>query len=216
MRDYRRELANEPCWDARAQRLFDIHGEVLDDIILQNREELIALCGFIEAYDIRSYLEIGTWTGRLVRTLHRLFRFEKVAACDDGYARRFGLSITLPREAAYLEAPSGSSAFESWRAGLGHLDLVLIDANHAYHAVKRDFEINRRYPHRFLAFHDIAGTTPQTRGVRRFWAELHEGSRIEIVHPHRELGLETTTMGIGIWSRSSGTLRPGRVAIVRK
>ena len=199
MRDFRAELEGEPCWDRDAEASFDTHGEVVGDVILQNREELVALCRFIEAYRIRSYLEIGIWTGRLVRTLHRLFHFDTVAACDDGYARRFGLSIELPAAATFLEASSHSDAFRAWRAALGHIDLVLIDANHAYHAVKQDFAINRGFPHRFLAFHDISGYRRQTRGVRRFWNEL-AGGKLEILRPHRDLGLDHTTMGIGIWS----------------
>ncbi len=211
MRDYRAELAAEPCWDQAAQAVFEAHGEVVRDVILQNREELIALCAFIEAHRVRSYLEIGTWTGRLVRTLQRLFRFELVAACDDGYARRFGLAIDLPPETRFLEARSDSDAFRRWRAALGHIDLVFIDANHAYRAVKRDFEINRAFPHRFLAFHDISGYRRQTRGVRRFWQEL-AGAKLAIQRPHRELGLDRTTMGIGIWSDDPNAFDPAFVA----
>jgi hypothetical protein len=121
-----------------------------------------------------------------VSTLQRLFAFDRVAACDDGYARQHGLSITLPVRANFFEGDSGSQAFEQWRAGLGHVDLVMIDANHHYRAVRRDFEINRRYPHRFLAFHDIAGATPQTRGVKRFWEELADGYKATIIRPHRD------------------------------
>lgn len=199
-RDFRYELRHDRCWDRKTQAIFERCGEPVDDCILQNREELIALCEFIERREIRSYLEIGVWTGRLVSTLERVFRFDRVAACDDGYARRHGLPIVLPPETIFFEGDSGSEAFEHWRASLGPIDLVLIDANHHYAAVKRDFEINRRQPHRFLAFHDIAGATPQTRGVRRFWEELTEGYRSTIVRPHRELGLTETSMGIGIWS----------------
>jgi len=212
MRNFRSELCEDRCWDRLTQVRFDERGEALEDCILQNREELIALCGFIEAQRIRSYLEIGTWTGRLVSTLHRLFRFDRVAACDDGYARRFGLPIALPDDAEFFEGDSSSEHFVRWREGLGHFDLVLIDANHHYRGVRRDFEINRGFPHRFLAFHDITGHIPQTRGVKQFWDELTEGRKTEIVRPHRELGLDHSTMGIGIWSAaeriSSGTPAP--------
>jgi len=88
------------------------------------------------------------------------------------------------------------------RAGLGQIDLVLIDANHAYHAVRRDLERNRLFPHRFLALHDICGARASTRGVRRLWHELDHGRKLEIVRPHRELGLEHSLMGLGIWSET--------------
>ena len=198
-RDFRAELAAERCWDQATQQALEAHGEPLDDCILQNREELIGLCQFIESRQIRSYLEIGVWTGRLLGTLQRLFDFERVAACDHGWAEQCGLAIALPPEARFLRADSESAEFRAWRQQLGPIDLVLIDANHAYHAVRRDFEINRSYPHRYLAFHDISGARPQTAGVARFWRELDFGHKHEIVRPHAELGLGHSTMGIGIW-----------------
>ena len=89
-----------------------------------------------------------------------------------------------------------------WRAALGPVDLVLIDANHNYHAVTRDIAINRAHPHRFLAVHDITGARRATAGVRRAWEEITDGHKLEIIRPHRELGLGRSTMGIGIWSAS--------------
>jgi len=202
MTTLRAALAGTKCWDAHTQALFEQHGEALEDCALQNREELLGLCEFIEAQGIRSYLEIGVWTGRTLEALHTLFAFDKVAACDHGWAARRGLPMHLPAEVDWLHADSESQEFLDWRAGLGHIDLVLIDANHSYRAVKRDFETNRRFPHSFLAFHDITGFHPATRGVARLWREI-EGDKVEIVRPHREIGVEHSTMGIGIWSAES-------------
>lgn len=199
-RDFRAELARERCWDRGVQEIYEARGEPLVDCILQNREELIALCEFIEEQRVRSYLEIGIWTGRLLCALQRLFGFSLVAACDDGYAARLGLPIELPRDARWLCADSRSEAFARFRAQLGHVDLVLIDADHRCEAVRRDFELNRTHPHRFLAFHDIVGDNRHTVGVRRFWEDLREGHKLEILRPHRELGLDRSTMGLGIWS----------------
>lgn len=201
-RDFRRELASVKCWDRLSQSLSERCGEAIEDAVMQNREELIGLCEFIESRRVRSYLEVGVWTGRLISTLDGLFGFELVAACDQGYARRFDLPIRLPAGARFFEGDSESDAYRLWREELGHVDLVLIDANHAYHAVRRDFAINRAFPHRFLAFHDITGATRHTAGVRRFWRELDFGYQLEIVRPHAELGLDHSIMGIGIWSES--------------
>jgi hypothetical protein len=201
-RNFRQELEGVKCWDERSQELLERHGEALEDAAMQNREELIGLCELIEARRVRSYLEIGVWTGRLISTLHEVFAFDLVAACDQGYARRFDLPIRLPAGTRFFEGDSESEGFRRWRAELSHVDLVLIDANHAYHAVKRDFELNREFPHRFLAFHDITGATRQTAGVGRFWRELDFGHKLEIVRPHVELGLDHSIMGIGIWSET--------------
>ncbi len=207
-RDFHKELRDDKCWDRATQAVFEKRGEPVEDCILQTRDELIGLCELIERNQIHSYLEIGVWTGRLATTLHRVFNFEKLAACDDGYARRFGLPISLPEAALYFEGDSTSDEYLAWRRGLGAFDLVMIDANHLYAGVLRDYEINRKQPHRFLAFHDIAGSNPETRGVRRFWRELKTGFKAEIVRPHVELGLDVSTMGIGIWSASERAICP--------
>lgn len=201
-RDFRQELRHDQCWDRSVQALYEQHGEPLADCILQNREELIELCRLIDALGVRSYLELGAWTGRLVRALHRLFDFQLVAVCDDGWARHHGLPLELPPGALLFEGDAGSEAFARWRRDLGPVDLVLIDADHHYHAVQRDFELNRALGARLIALHDITGDNRHTVGVRRFWQQLDHGHKREIVLPHRELGLARSTMGIGVWSAS--------------
>lgn len=200
--DFRALLADEKCWDRSTEKLFECHGEGLEDAMLQNREEVIALCEFIERAGIRSYLEIGIWTGRLVAALHRIFDFDLVAACDQGYAEQLGFAIPLPPAVRLLRANCQSGAYREWRAGLGHVDLVLLDGDHRLHALRRDFARERDLPHRFIAVHDICGARPATRDVKQFWDGLDAGCRLELVRPHRELGLANSTMGIGIWSAS--------------
>jgi hypothetical protein len=208
-RDFRSALESYRCWDRECQGVFERRGEAVVDAILQNREELIGLCEFFETHQVRSYLEIGIWTGGLVTALHEIFRFDLVAACDHGYARRFGLSIHLPVGARFLEGESASDEYQAWRRALGPIDFVLIDANHSYHAVRRDFELNKSFPQRFLALHDITGARRQTAGVARLWREIADGRKTEIVRPHRELGLDHSTMGIGIWSGGDGGREAG-------
>jgi hypothetical protein len=200
--NYRALLAGVPCWDTVAEASFAEHGEALVDHALQNREELIGLCEFIAEHRVRSYLEVGVWTGRTLCALHEIFRFDRVAACDHRWAERHGLRLRLPPETLFFDGDSESDAYLRWREQLGPIDLVLIDGNHAYHAVKRDFERARAFPHRFLALHDITGARRATHGVRVYWEELRAGTgqTWEIVRPHVELGLDHSTMGIGIWS----------------
>ena len=195
-------LAGDRFWDADVQRIFEERGEPLADCILQNREEVVALAEWMVERNIRSYLEIGIWTGRLVSALHRVLDLQLVAACDHGWAERCGFSIRLPAEVRFYRGDSGSEGYRRFREALGPVDLVLIDGNHGYRAVMEDFEINRRLPHRFLAFHDITGAHPATVGVRRVWESIDTGYKAEIVRPFRELGLPHSTMGIGLWSES--------------
>ena len=203
-RDFRSELAGTKCFDADVDRIARTTGVPRADCVLQNREELIALCEWIDSHGIRSYLEIGVWTGRLLTTLHRLFKFDFLAACDILEAfEKFGLEVSLPAHTDLFVGDSCSDGYVEWRRNLGPIDLVFIDGDHSYEAVKRDFALNRELPHRYLAFHDITGRDPWTTGVGRFWKELDVGTKREIVLPHRELGLDHSTMGIGIWSASA-------------
>jgi hypothetical protein len=198
--DFRALLVQEPCWDTERPFVGGANAQVPGDCILQDREELILFCEWIERRRIRSYLEIGIWTGRLIAALHRIFCFDRVAACDPGLAVGFGLPLHLPPDAEVLWDRSDSPAYQSWRTTLGAIDLVFIDGDHSAAGVRRDYEINRASPHRFLAFHDIAGTNPATEGVRQLWHEL-DGFKLEIVRQYADHGLpDDATSGIGIWS----------------
>jgi hypothetical protein len=194
MRDFEAELRGERFWDDEMEAIYLREGEALVDRALQHREEVIGLCAFLETHAVRRYLEVGVWTGRLVTLLHGLFHFDRVAACDHGWAEQCGLPIRLPPDCDFFRGDADSDAFRAWRAGLGAIDLVLIDANHHYKAVRKDFEIARSFPHRFVAFHDITGARRGTEGVARLWKEL-DGHKHEIVAPGSK-------MGIGIWAAS--------------
>lgn len=195
-RDFAALTAEARCWDPSVDQDWYASGR-LPDCILQNRLELIGLCEFIEAQAVRSYLEIGIWTGRLLSLLQSLFHFEKIAACDVGVALQSGHGLHLPPQTLLCPLSSHSIEFMAWRSQLGLIDMVLIDGDHSYDGVRRDFEINTRYPHRFLVFHDIHNPEPQAEGVGRFWREL-QGHKLEIFRPDPLL---RARMGIGIWSR---------------
>lgn len=192
MRDYASALRDTRFWDAEVERVYAAEGEALVDCALQSEAEVVELCRFIEAEGIRSYLEIGIWTGRLVTALHRVFGFSRVAACDHGWAEQCGFAISVPEGTSFFRGDSGTEAYVAWRRALGPIDLVMIDANHHYRAVRRDFEIERAQPHRFLALHDITGARRGTEGVARLWREL-DGQKTEIVAPGSK-------MGIGVWN----------------
>ena len=190
--DFTALLVADRFYDHEIRAMVADGNEPPADAILQDRGELVGLCEFIHRHNLRSSLETGICTGRLVITLHRLFEFEKVACCDHGWAEQCGLSIAVPPDCTFYPGDSDSAGFKEFREEQGHFDLVIIDANHHYNGAKADFELNRTYPHRFLAFYDIQGGSRQAVGARRFWREL-EGEKVEISRPG-------SGMRIGMWS----------------
>ncbi len=201
MPDFTALLADTPCWDHDVQAVYEATGEPAVDRVLQTRGELEQLCAFIAEHRVRRYLEIGLWSGRLWCSLHALFDFELVAGCDDGYAqRRFGLPLHRPPEGRLFVGSSRSAAYLSWRRQLGPVDLVFIDGDHTRAGVQADIDRERALPHRFLALHDITGSNRHTVGVRDAWRDLSGGCKRELLAPHVEIGVDNSTMGIGIWS----------------
>ena len=177
--------------DRKVEQRLRIVGCPCDDVILQNQHELAIYLDWLREFEIRRYLEIGSWTGRLVSYLHSELQFERVAACDVGWAEEAGLQYRFHPDVLFLKASSWGPEYREWRKELGPMDVVFIDGDHSYNAVRKDFEINRDAPHRFLAFHDIYNPEFGS-GSTRFWQEL-AGYKYEIVSP-------TGQTGIGIWS----------------
>ena len=201
-KNFHEELRAVQFWSAETEQVLKEKGLALSDCALQNREEIVKLCEWIEANNISSYLEIGCWTGRLTAALHRIFHFRPLAACDLGVAKEFGFEIALPKEAVFFEGNSHSPIFENWRKALGHIDLTFIDTDKTYTAIQKDFANAIAHPHRFIAIQGIAGSPRTGADVKRFWDEL-SGNKIEILEPHPEIGSPTPTLGIGIWSSAS-------------
>lgn len=192
-------LAAVQCWDESAQISYEQQG-FPPACLLQNPHELADFCAWIAAHEIRSFLEIGIWSGHLTCFLDQLFDFERLAVCDARMAETVGgHSIVVPAKTECFWGSSHSIEYMAWRQELGPVDLVLIDAEHTYDAVKQDFLLNQRYPQRYIAFHDIAGENPATAGSRRVWQEL-SGKKTEIIYPVAYSHPRIPMMGFGIWS----------------
>lgn len=174
-----------------------LRGEFRDeDRMLQNPLELAEYFEWFDQQHIQSYLELGIWTGHLLNLVNATFRPPLLAACDlCTFQESFGLQVRIPGECRFFRGSGHSEEYRKWREQLGHVDLTFIDADHEYDSVRRDFEVNRSFSHRFLAFHDIHHTHPSCEGSRRFWADL-PGDKWEFVQP---VPGAQYTMGIGVW-----------------
>ncbi len=179
----------------------------------QVKEEITELLRFLAKHKPKFILEIGTAGGGT------LFLFARVSSPDamiisiDLPGGRFGggypewrkplyksfamhkQKIHLIREDSHALATLNmvKKILERYK-----LDLLLIDGDHTYNGVKRDFEIYSRLVRKggIIAFHDIVPGPPENvGGVPRFWGEnKHNFNFIEFVKDHEQGGY-----GIGVF-----------------
>lgn len=130
--------------------------------IEQNSHELAMFLVAMQELGVTSVLEIGTgWRAGLARFLSE----------DMGW-RVVSLDRNMPVSPAPLvEFYMGRSEilrplFDGW-----HFDLVIIDADHSYEAVKRDHEMYAELATKAVMFHDIAGLR-DCEGAKRYWAYI--------------------------------------------
>ena len=118
--------------------------------MFQWRDELEQLCEFITRNGVESYLEIGVGTGQMLLFLRDKVGVRDVYGCDADYPERFH-----QEPVNFFHGNHHAKEYLHWREDIGHIDLVFIDANHR-HGFRQDFEIERRFPHRYIALHDVS------------------------------------------------------------
>jgi predicted O-methyltransferase YrrM len=177
----------------------------------QHPEELAGFIALLQSRGVRSYLEIGTRHGD---TFHEI-----MLALPEGSR---GVAVDLPgalwginssrdhlnravadlcakgRPCSSLFGDSQTDATRRLVVGRGPYDAALIDGDHTYQGVLRDWQQYRKIAP-IIAFHDIVGTgqAEKVHGnpveVPRLWAEL-KACGLETV----EFIGEGSTMGIGV------------------
>jgi len=144
--------------------------------IMQYPDELESFIQFMIDHDVKSYLEIGVKRGHNVLFMKELGIFDKICACDI----KSPPDLENHSDIAFLEASSHSGIYKKWRRGLGHIDMVLIDADHKHDAFRKDYNTEMKFPHRFVALHDIANTG--YKELRHFWNKEVKDNKVEFVN----------------------------------
>lgn len=148
--------------------------------ILQWQPELDAFCRFMEARRVRSFLEVGAATGCLSLFLRDALHLGKIAACDLWHS-----PLLKAERVEFFHGDHHDAAYLEWRARLGHFDMVFIDANHET-GFRRDYEIECRFPHTFIAFHDVANKLYPV--LTRFWDTEVRGQKQTFVNIDPSVG----------------------------
>lgn len=126
--------------------------------IEHNAAELALFLVEMQALSVESVLEIGTgWRAGLSRLL----------------SQDMGWRVTSVDIIPYGHAFDGVTflTLDAIPDDLGQFDLVMIDGDHTYEAVKADDARWHWHADKVVAFHDIAGLR-DCEGVRRYWEEV--------------------------------------------
>lgn len=163
----------------------------------QKTKELDQLVALLNEKEVRSYLEIGarhgdTWY-HIVKNVPSI-KYTVAVDLPGGawgtetsadYLKRAADALRqLPDRDLSIEVIFGSSQEDKIQEQILHLlpsyDAVLIDGDHRYEGVRRDFELYAPHARKLVAFHDIAGEGVHQRSagypveVPRLWREIIE------------------------------------------
>jgi predicted O-methyltransferase YrrM len=172
---------------------------------IQVRSELLAFASLIQERRPKALLEIGTCNGGTFFVLCRLADPHATVISLDLPGGRFGggyggyrvpvlRRMKRPQQRLHLlradsHNPSTLGRVTSLLQGT-RLDLLFIDADHAYEGVRQDFEMYSPLmkPGGIVAFHDIiSGRVELVGGVEQFWNEIKTRYRYsEIIESPRQ------------------------------
>jgi hypothetical protein len=143
-------------------------------------------------------VEIGIWNGLQRRFYERILGAEYIGI-DNGVPFA---PITITDGSATPEILGDShdpATLEKLKERLAGrlIDLLFIDGDHSYAAVRRDFELYAPLTRHIVAFHDMIGTA----GVATFWAQLvaAEKERPFVIFRKDSSADWTLQMGIGLY-----------------
>lgn len=177
----------------------------------QNESELGGFIALLQAQSVRSYCEIGARHGDTFVAVMESLPVGSRGIAVDLPGGLWGKDSTRPAleravvhlidkgyDVSWLFGDSTTPATRAQIVGRGPYDAILIDGDHTYAGVTKDWELYGRMA-RLVAFHDIVGTgeIEKVHGnvveVPRLWAEIRAtGKRVS------EFIDEGSRMGIGV------------------
>lgn len=185
-----RQLRDVPGFEAALARVFSPAMRFIRP--LQSRVELEALLGEVRRLAPSTVVEVGTASGGTLFMLTRAASADATLVSIDLPGGAFGGGYPVWRAPLYRSfAGPGQrvhllrrdshdpSTLEALKGVLGgrRVDFLLIDGDHTYEGVKRDFEMYRSLvrPGGMIGFHDIVPHSAESGcEVERFWNEIRD------------------------------------------
>lgn len=181
--------------------------------VLQDLSEFDQFCKVLVDKKVRSYLEIGCWTGGTIRMIAEkvLPKRSRIVAIDKHFKPTKEIILKqalaeLNRKGFDTHMLSGDSAdpkiIEAARK-LGPYDAVFIDGDHRLEYVKKDWD-NYGSMGSIVGFHDIARDLPEDEHggphqVATFWQGFKNGHKhAEFISESSRAGLKKGAFGIGV------------------
>lgn len=148
---------------------------------MQNDEELLSLIHQLESQEPEVIVEIGSKYGGTLYTLtHSLESVTHVVSLDIDFTESKQIFFKNFSARADIRCLSGNSQTEKMRDRVldvlpSRPDFILIDGDHRYDGVKRDWNLYRDIvaDSGLIAFHDIV-SSGELNGVPKLWNEIQE------------------------------------------
>ncbi len=175
-------LRNQTTVEWGGNNLYDGSNSHLQQI----PDELTELIFFLKNYEksknikLKKFLEIGFHAGYTNTILNKIFKFDEILGIDTFQEFVDGNSLRANHRFKNLILVCGDSTSKrtiSNTKKFAPFDLVLIDGNHNYEFVKKDFENYQSMisQNSFIILHDIKSKT--FPGVSKFWNEISKSKQ---------------------------------------
>jgi cephalosporin hydroxylase len=182
------------------KRLICEHGVMSDVVpdcagrgydIYQHPDELAAFLVRCLEQNVQTVLELGTWRGGFAAFVAQVLGWE-VVTVDASPCPSLLDNLT---NVIHVQSPTVLALKE-----LPYLsyDLVFIDADHSYDAVKLDYEIYAPLANKLVALHDIVPRRPGCEGSAQLWREIAYTSNGSLRPNCEEIICTAFPIGVGL------------------